>query len=90
ILKANPGVRLRITGATDSRGSDQYNEALGDRRAAAVQRYLIEQGIDVSRFDLASSGENSPIDAGSGETAWAQNRRAEFVIVSADSPLAKN
>lgn len=90
ILKANPAVRLRITGATDDRGSDKYNLALGDRRAAAVRKYLIAQGIDVSRLDVASSGEGSPIDTGKDESAWAQNRRAEFVIVSGDSPLAMN
>ncbi|HEV8124348.1 MAG TPA: OmpA family protein [Gemmatimonadales bacterium] len=90
ILKANPGVRLRITGATDDRGSDKYNLALGDRRAAAVRKYLIDKGIDVARLDVASSGEGSPVDSGKDEAAWAQNRRAEFVIVSADSPLALN
>jgi peptidoglycan-associated lipoprotein len=88
ILNANPDVRLRITGATDDRGSDRYNVALGTRRANAVKQYLIEKGIDVARLDVISSGETSPIDSGTGETAWAQNRRAEFAIVSGDTPLA--
>lgn len=88
ILNANPMVRLRITGATDDRGSDSYNVALGTRRAAAVKQYLIAKGIDVSRLDQVSTGETSPIDSGTGETAWAQNRRAEFMIVSGDMPLA--
>ena len=88
ILTANPAVRLRITGACDERGSDQYNVGLGERRAAAVKQYLIEKGIDVARLDEASVGEQSPVDAGTGETAWARNRRAEFVIVSGDTPLA--
>jgi len=88
ILKANPWVRMRITGACDDRGSDTYNQALGDRRAAAVQRYLVTQGIDAARLEQASVGEKSPIDAGSGEVAWARNRRAEFTIVSGDAPLA--
>jgi peptidoglycan-associated lipoprotein len=88
ILTANPAVRLRITGACDERGSDPYDVALGERRAAAVKRYLVEKGIDVARLDEASVGEQSPVDAGSGETAWARNRRAEFVIVSGDMPLA--
>jgi peptidoglycan-associated lipoprotein len=88
ILTANPAVRLRITGACDERGSDQYNVALGERRAAAVKRYLMEKGIDVARLDEASVGELSPVDTGTGETAWARNRRAEFVIVSGDTPLA--
>jgi len=90
ILNANPGVRLRITGATDERGSDKYNLALGDRRAAAVRKYLVGQGIDAARLDVTSSGENSPLISGSDEAAWSQNRRAEFVIGSGDSPLAMN
>jgi peptidoglycan-associated lipoprotein len=87
ILNANPSVRLLITGACDERGSDAYNVALGERRAAAVQRYLIEKGIDVARLDQASSGESAPVDSGTGETAWARNRRAEFVVVSGATPL---
>jgi peptidoglycan-associated lipoprotein len=88
ILTANPLVRVRITGACDDRGSDEYNQALGDRRAAAVQRYLVAQGIDAARLENVSAGEKSPIDGGSGEVAWARNRRAEFLVVSGDSPLA--
>jgi peptidoglycan-associated lipoprotein len=88
ILKANPNVRLRITGACDERGSDQYNQALGTRRAAAVRQYLVKQGIDAARLDAMSSGEKAPIDSGHGELAWARNRRAEFAIVSDDTPLA--
>jgi peptidoglycan-associated lipoprotein len=89
ILNANPTVRVRITGACDDRGSDEYNQALGDRRAAAVQRYLVAKGIDAARLEQGSVGENSPSDAGSGEVAWARNRRAEFMILSGDWPLAK-
>lgn len=88
ILNANPLVRVRITGACDDRGSDEYNQALGDRRAAAVQRYLVAKGIDATRLEQVSAGESSPIDSGAGEVAWARNRRAEFTIVSGDSPLA--
>jgi len=83
ILEANPTVRVQITGACDARGSEQYNQALGQRRASAVKRYLVGHGIDAARLDELSSGEQSPIDAGSGEAAWAQNRRAEFVVASA-------
>jgi peptidoglycan-associated lipoprotein len=88
ILNANPTVRLRITGACDERGSDEYNLALGDRRAAAVKRYLIEKGIDVARLDVVSSGEQSPVNPASDEAAWAQNRRAEFTVVGGTMPLA--
>jgi len=90
ILNANPAVRIRITGACDERGSDQYNEALGERRAAAVEKYLTGKGIDVARLDQVSNGEKDPVDSGSDEAAWARNRRAEFVIVSGDMPLAMN
>ena len=90
ILNANPAVRLQITGACDERGSDAYNQALGSRRATAVQRYLVGKGIDTARLDQVSSGEKSPIDSGSDEAAWAQNRRAEFVVMSGDTPLAMN
>lgn len=89
ILKANPDVRVRITGACDDRGSDAYNQALGDRRAAAVMRYLVAQGVEAGRLEAVSVGESAPIDVGSGETAWARNRRAEFLIVSGKSPLAR-
>ena len=88
ILKANPAVRLQITGACDDRGTTQYNMALGTRRAAAVKVYLVDQGIDVARLDDESLGEGAPIAAGNDETAWAQNRRAQFLIVSDDGLLA--
>lgn len=90
ILSANPSVRLRITGACDDRGSNQYNAALGERRAAAVSKYLVGKGIEVARLDRVSTGETSPIDGGDTEAAWAQNRRAEFTIVSDDAVLAMN
>jgi peptidoglycan-associated lipoprotein len=88
ILNANPDVRLQITGACDERGSDTYNMALGQRRAASVKRYLVGKGIVASRLDPMSSGEKSPIDTGSTEAAWVQNRRAEFVVVSSSATLS--
>lgn len=88
ILKANPDVRVRITGACDDRGSDAYNQALGDRRAVAVMQYLVAQGVDAARLEAVSVGETAPIDVGTGEVAWARNRRAEFLVVSGESPLA--
>ena len=51
-------------------------------------QYLVGKGIDPARLDQVTSGEKSPLDSGSGETAWARNRRVEFVIVSGDMPLA--
>lgn len=87
ILASNPDVRLRIVGACDERGSDRYNLALGSRRAAAARQYLIERGVDRGQLDEVSTGERSPIDTGRNESAWVQNRRAEFEIVSGGGAL---
>jgi peptidoglycan-associated lipoprotein len=80
ILRANPGVRLRVVGHTDERGSVEYNLALGMRRANAVRDYLAGFGIDANRFDTLSMGEDVPLDPRSTEDAWARNRRAEFTV----------
>ncbi len=87
ILNANPDMRIRIEGNTDDRGSDEYNLALGQRRAASVRRYLVARGIAGGRMDIVSYGEQRPVAQGENEEAWAQNRRAEFVIVSGGNPL---
>jgi peptidoglycan-associated lipoprotein len=89
ILQANPSVALRIAGYTDERGSDEYNLALGQRRAAAVKRYLIDHGIAEARLETVSYGEEHPIAQGSDESAWSQNRRAEFAITAGGQMLRK-
>jgi peptidoglycan-associated lipoprotein len=81
-LQANPGMRIRIEGNADERGSDEYNLALGQRRAAAAKRYLVERGIDAARFDLVSYGEERPVCTEHDESCWQQNRRDDFVIVT--------
>ncbi len=78
-LQARPSFRVRITGHTDDRGSSEYNLALGVRRAAELKAYLVANGIDAARIDISSMGEERPAASGTGEAAWAQNRRAEFV-----------
>ena len=78
VLQANPAVTLTITGHTDERGSDEYNLALGQRRAAQVKRYLVSKGIDGARLNTQSMGESQPAVQGSDEGAFQQNRRAEF------------
>lgn len=78
VLQANPGVTMVITGHTDERGSDEYNLALGQRRAAQVKRYLVSKGIDGARLTTQSMGESQPAVQGSDEGAYQQNRRAEF------------
>ncbi len=89
LLQANPAVRVRISGHCDERGSDEYNLALGNRRAASAKRYLVNQGIDASRIDIVSYGEERPIAMGSDEMAWSQNRRAEFEIVAGGDMLVQ-
>ena len=84
-LQANPGMRIRIEGNADERGSDEYNLALGQRRAAAAKRYLVERGIDAGRFDLVSYGEERPVCTEHDESCWQRNRRDDFVIVTIGS-----
>jgi peptidoglycan-associated lipoprotein len=82
ILRANSGIQIRISGHADERGSDQYNDALGQQRAAAAKRYLTDNGIDGARIAIVSYGEQRPATTGSDESAWARNRRAEFEITA--------
>jgi len=84
VLQANPGLRIRISGHTDSRGSDEYNLALGQRRAAATKAYLVQLGVDASRVEIVSMGEEQPAVTSEDDGAWAQNRRAEFEITAGD------
>jgi peptidoglycan-associated lipoprotein len=87
ILKANPALRIRISGHCDDRGSDEYNLVLGNKRALAAKRYLESKGIDGSRIEVTSLGEERPVDPASNETAWAKNRRDEFEILAGGDRL---
>jgi peptidoglycan-associated lipoprotein len=87
ILQANPNLRIRVHGHCDERGSDEYNLALGNRRATAVKAFLVNRGIDGSRIETQSWGEERPIAQGTEEGAWSQNRRAEFEIVAGGDVL---
>jgi peptidoglycan-associated lipoprotein len=87
ILQANPNVRLRISGHADERGSDEYNLALGNRRAAAAKRYLENKGIDGGRLEVVSFGEERPLNPGTDEGAFAQNRRDEFEVTAGGDNL---
>ena len=75
---ANPSVTVAITGHTDERGTAEYNLALGQRRAAQVKRYLTSKGIDDARLTTQSMGDSQPAVQGTDESAYQQNRRAEF------------
>jgi len=81
-LKKNPAVKIQIEGHCDERGTNEYNLALGDRRAKATRDYLVSLGINPERISTISYGEERPLDSGHNEEAWAKNRRAHFVIVS--------
>jgi peptidoglycan-associated lipoprotein len=87
ILRANPNVRIRIEGNADERGSDEYNMALGQRRAQIARKYLTDHGIDAGRIDIASYGEERPVCQEHAESCWSQNRRDEFVIVAGGDNL---
>ncbi len=78
-LAENPGVNARLEGHTDERGSREYNLGLGERRAASVHSLLLVQGAASSQLTTISFGEERPADTGTGESAWARNRRVEIV-----------
>lgn len=87
ILLGNSEVRIQVAGNCDERGSDEYNLALGNRRAIAARRYLVAHGIDASRIDIVSYGEERPVDSGHTEAAWAKNRNDQFEILTANVVL---
>ena len=87
IFAANPDMRIRVAGHTDNRGSDEYNLALGQRRAAEVKRYLVTRGIAEDRIDVVSFGEERPAVSQDNEDAWGKNRRGEFEITAGANPF---
>ena len=78
-LKAHPNVKIRIEGTCDERGAIEYNQALGQRRAASAKKYLIDAGISSSRISLISYGKEKPACTDHSETCWQKNRRDELV-----------
>ena len=81
-LKANSANALRIEGHCDERGTDEYNRALGVRRATALRAELVSLGIDAGRIDTISFGRDKPVDTGHSDAAHAKNRRGEFVVLT--------
>jgi peptidoglycan-associated lipoprotein len=81
-LRSHPSVKVRIEGHCDERGTASYNMALGERRAAAVQEYLVSLGVDASRMQTISYGKERPFAMGHDEAAWAQNRRGHFLVTA--------
>jgi peptidoglycan-associated lipoprotein len=80
MLKKLPELKMRIEGHCDERGTDEYNLALGEKRARVAYEFLILLGVDPQRLQIISYGEEYPADPGHNETAWAQNRRDEFKV----------
>lgn len=80
VLRRYPGIKIQIEGHCDERGSNEYNLALGQRRAESAKRFLTSYGLDAARFTTISYGEERPVDPGHNEDAWAKNRRAEFPL----------
>ena len=78
-LKTNSKVSLTIEGHCDQKGSNEYNLALGERRAAAIKKILVEMGVPTKRLTTVSFGEEKLISQGESEDAMAKNRRANFV-----------
>jgi peptidoglycan-associated lipoprotein len=89
VLLANPSVTIVVTGHTDERGTAEYNLALGQRRAATVKRYLVGKGIAEGRLTTQSMGDSQPVASGSDESAYQQNRRAEFDVRGASGTLVR-
>jgi peptidoglycan-associated lipoprotein len=80
-INQNAGWRMvTVEGHCDERGSEEYNLALGERRAAAVRQYLVDSGVPSGKIDTVSFGEAKPAVQGHDESAWKWNRRGEFVV----------
>lgn len=80
IFTKNSGASIVVEGHCDDRGTTEYNMALGERRAQEAKQYLVNLGIKESRIETISYGEERPLDTRSTEEAWAQNRRAQFLL----------
>ncbi len=81
-LKGNSGAAVRVEGHCDERGTAEYNRSLGERRALAIREDLVGMGIDAARVDTISYGFEKPVAQGHDESAWAQNRRGEFIVLT--------
>jgi peptidoglycan-associated lipoprotein len=78
VMREHGGANVSLDGHADERGTVEYNQALGEKRAEAVQQYLTDAGIPAARLSVISYGKERPADEGHTESAWAKNRRVEF------------
>ncbi|MBM3847381.1 MAG: peptidoglycan-associated lipoprotein Pal [Verrucomicrobia bacterium] len=86
-LKANATHRVQVDGHCDERGTEEYNRALGEKRALAIREFLVREGVEPERVRTVSYGEDKPVDTGHSESAWAKNRRGEFILMTPPSTL---
>ncbi len=87
IMQKHPTIRVEIQGHADERGTTEYNLALGEKRARAVKEALSSMGVSDSRLAIVTYGEEKPVASGSNETAWSENRRAEFRVIGGDETV---
>jgi len=80
LMREHADLKVTIEGHCDERGTVEYNQALGEKRAQAARDYLTAAGVDASRFQVVSYGKERPFETGHDEAAWAKNRRAHFVL----------
>lgn len=81
LLKKYSSIRVRIEGNCDERGTQEYNLALGERRARAAYEYLVMLGVNAGQLEMISYGKERPAVEGHGEAAWSKNRRDEFKVI---------
>jgi peptidoglycan-associated lipoprotein len=84
---SDQSLKLLIEGNCDERGTEEYNRALGERRALALREALAKAGVDPARVRTISYGKDKPADEGHDESAWAKNRRGEFVLLHPKAPV---
>ncbi len=82
IMKAYPSIRVRIEGNCDARGTQEYNLALGERRARAAYEYLVMLGVNPDQLEMISFGKERPAVEGTGPAVWAKNRRDDFRVIA--------
>jgi peptidoglycan-associated lipoprotein len=87
VLRRRPSLTIRLNGNADDRGSDEYNLALGQRRAAAAKRWLVDHGIPADRVAIVSFGRERPVCKDDVESCWQKNRRDEVVVTRGDDVL---
>lgn len=82
LMKQYPSIRVRIEGNCDDRGTQEYNLALGERRARAAYEYLVMMGVNPNQLEMISYGKENPAVQGNNEAAWTKNRRDDFRVIA--------